>query len=67
MDRTADRLRSRDRFSGQIIHPQTWPDDADLAGKNVIVIGSGATAATLVPAIAGDCAHVTVVQRSPAY
>ena len=56
-----------DRFSGQIVHPHTWPDGLDLGGKNVIVIGSGATAATLVPAIAGDCAHVTVVQRSPTY
>ena len=56
-----------DRFSRRIVHPQEWPDDLDLAGKNVIVIGSGATAATLVPAIAGDCAHVTVLQRSPTY
>lgn len=54
-------------FAGRIIHPQTWPDDADLKGKRVIVIGSGATAATLVPAIADDCAHVTVLQRSPTY
>ena len=56
-----------DRFSRRIVHPQTWPDDLDLAGKNVIVIGSGATAATLVPAIAADCEHVTVLQRSPTY
>jgi cation diffusion facilitator CzcD-associated flavoprotein CzcO len=56
-----------DRFSGLLVHPHTWPDDLDLGGKNVIVIGSGATAATLVPAIAADCAHVTVVQRSPTY
>ena len=56
-----------DRFAGRIVHPQMWPDDLDVAGKNVIVIGSGATAATLVPAIADDCAHVTVVQRSPTY
>jgi cation diffusion facilitator CzcD-associated flavoprotein CzcO len=56
-----------DRFAGRIVHPQTWPDDLDLAGKNVIVIGSGATAATLVPAIAADCAHVTILQRSPTY
>ncbi len=54
-------------FKGQIVHPQTWPDDLDYAGKRVIVIGSGATAATLVPAIAGDCAHVTLLQRSPTY
>jgi cation diffusion facilitator CzcD-associated flavoprotein CzcO len=54
-------------FEGEIVHPQTWPEDLDYAGKNVVVIGSGATAATLVPAIAGDCAHVTVLQRSPTY
>jgi cation diffusion facilitator CzcD-associated flavoprotein CzcO len=56
-----------DRYKGTIIHPQTWPDDLDHAGKNVVVIGSGATAATLVPAIAGACNHVTVLQRSPTY
>jgi cation diffusion facilitator CzcD-associated flavoprotein CzcO len=55
------------RFKGRIVHPQTWPDDLDYAGMKVIVIGSGATTATLVPAIAADCAHVTVVQRSPTY
>ena len=54
-------------FEGEIVHPQTWPEDLDYAGKNVLVIGSGATAATLVPAIAGDCAHVTMLQRSPTY
>jgi cation diffusion facilitator CzcD-associated flavoprotein CzcO len=54
-------------FKGRIIHPQTWPDDLDYAGKNVVVIGSGATAATLVPAIAADCGHVTMLQRSPTY
>ena len=56
-----------DDYEGRIVHPQTWPDDLDLSGQQVVVIGSGATAATLVPAIAGDCAHVTVVQRSPTY
>jgi cation diffusion facilitator CzcD-associated flavoprotein CzcO len=56
-----------DDFAGEIVHPQTWPDDIDLAGKRVVVIGSGATAATLVPAIADDCAHVTMLQRSPTY
>jgi cation diffusion facilitator CzcD-associated flavoprotein CzcO len=55
------------RFKGKIVHPQTWPEDLDYKGKRVIVIGSGATAATLVPAIAGDCEHVTVLQRSPTY
>jgi len=54
-------------YRGQIVHPQTWPEDLDYKGKNVLVIGSGATAATLVPAIAGDCAHVTMLQRSPTY
>lgn len=56
-----------ERFAGRIVHPQTWPQDLDLAGKRVVVIGSGATAATLVPAIAGKCAHVTMLQRSPTY
>jgi cation diffusion facilitator CzcD-associated flavoprotein CzcO len=54
-------------FAGRIVHPQTWPDDLDHAGKDVVVIGSGATAATLVPAIAADCRHVTMLQRSPTY
>ena len=54
-------------FKGRIVHPQTWPTDLDYEGKNVVVIGSGATAATLVPNIAGDCAHVTMLQRSPTY
>ncbi|HRA85777.1 MAG TPA: NAD(P)/FAD-dependent oxidoreductase [Ilumatobacteraceae bacterium] len=56
-----------DRFQGRIVHPQTWPDDLDLTGKKVICIGSGATTATVVPAIAGQCEHVTVLQRSPTY
>ncbi|MCA9829410.1 MAG: NAD(P)/FAD-dependent oxidoreductase [Dehalococcoidia bacterium] len=56
-----------DKFEGQIVHPQTWPEDLDYKGKNVLVIGSGATTATVVPAIAADCAHVTVLQRSPTY
>ncbi len=54
-------------FKGRIVHPQTWPKDLDYKGKKVIVIGSGATAATVVPAMAPDCEHVTVVQRSPTY
>lgn len=54
-------------FSGRIVHPQTWPEDLDLEGRKVVCIGSGATAATLVPAIAGQCAHVTLLQRSPTY
>ena len=56
-----------EQYQGRIVHPQTWPEDLDYAGKQVIVIGSGATTATLVPAIAADCEHVTVLQRSPTY
>jgi len=54
-------------FQGRIVHPQTWPKELDYAGKKIIVIGSGATAATLIPAIAADCAHVTMLQRSPTF
>jgi cation diffusion facilitator CzcD-associated flavoprotein CzcO len=54
-------------FKGQIVHPQTWPKDIDLKGKKIVVIGSGATAATLVPNIADEAAHVTILQRSPTY
>jgi monooxygenase len=54
-------------FKGQIIHPQKWPDDLDYAGKRVVVIGSGATAVTLVPEMAKTAAHVTMLQRSPTY
>jgi monooxygenase len=56
-----------DQFKGQIIHPQAWPSDFDAAGKRVIVIGSGATAVTLVPSLAQEAAHVTMLQRSPTY
>ena len=56
-----------DAYQGDIVHPQTWPEDLEYASKNVVVIGSGATTATLVPAIAADCEHVTVLQRSPTY
>ncbi len=56
-----------DRFEGTVVHPQRWPDDLDLAGKRVVVIGSGATAATLIPAIAAEAEHVTMLQRSPSY
>ena len=59
--------RAWTRFAGRIVHPQTWPEDLDLTGKKVVVIGSGATAATLIPAIAGSCAHVTMLQRSPTF
>ncbi len=56
-----------ERFKGAVIHPQLWPEDLDYAGKRVVVIGSGATAVTLVPAMAEQAAHVTMVQRSPTY
>jgi cation diffusion facilitator CzcD-associated flavoprotein CzcO len=59
--------KGTDRFQGVIVHPQQWPEDLDLAGKRVVVIGSGATAATLIPAIAGKAEHVTMLQRSPSY
>ncbi|MGI4879145.1 MAG: flavin-containing monooxygenase [Janthinobacterium lividum] len=54
-------------FAGRIVHPQHWPADLDYAGKRVVVIGSGATAVTLVPAMARTAAHVTMLQRSPSY
>ena len=56
-----------ERFAGTLVHPQQWPDDLDVAGKRVVVIGSGATAATIVPALAGEAGHVTMLQRSPTY
>ena len=56
-----------DDFEGHVIHPQQWPDDLDYAGKRVVVVGSGATAMTLVPAMAEDAGHVTMLQRSPTY
>jgi monooxygenase len=56
-----------ERFGGQIVHPQHWPEDLDYAGKRVVVIGSGATAVTLVPAMAEQADHVTMLQRSPSY
>ncbi len=56
-----------ERFGGTVIHPQHWPAELDYAGKRIVVIGSGATAVTLVPALAGQAAHVTMLQRSPTY
>ncbi|MPZ35360.1 MAG: NAD(P)-binding protein [Rhodospirillales bacterium] len=56
-----------ERFKGRIVHPQKWTDDVDYKGKQVVVIGSGATAVTLVPAMAEDAQHVTMLQRSPTY
>jgi cation diffusion facilitator CzcD-associated flavoprotein CzcO len=60
-------FEGRERFAGQIVHPQHWPEDLDYAGKRVVVIGSGATAVTLIPAMAERAAHVTMLQRSPSY
>jgi cation diffusion facilitator CzcD-associated flavoprotein CzcO len=56
-----------ERFRGKIIHPQKWPNDLDYKNKRIVVIGSGATAVTLVPALAEHAAHVTMLQRSPSY
>jgi monooxygenase len=56
-----------DQFKGKLVHPQQWPEDLDYAGKRVVVIGSGATAITLVPAMAEKAGHVTMLQRSPTY
>jgi len=56
-----------EKFRGRIVHPQKWPDDLDYAGKRVVVIGSGATAVTIVPAMAETAGHVTMLQRSPTY
>ncbi|SOC49830.1 Predicted flavoprotein CzcO associated with the cation diffusion facilitator CzcD [Blastococcus aggregatus] len=61
------RWEGMDDFGGQIVHPQQWPEDLDLTGKRVVVIGSGATAATLIPAIAENAKHVTMLQRSPTF
>ena len=61
------RFEGRERFQGPIIHPQQWPADLDYAGQRVLVIGSGATAVTLVPAMADTAAHVTMLQRTPSY
>ncbi|MFZ1701881.1 MAG: NAD(P)/FAD-dependent oxidoreductase [Pyrinomonadaceae bacterium] len=56
-----------DKYKGKVVHPQKWPEDLDYAGKRVLVIGSGATAVTLVPAMAEKAEHVTMLQRSPTY
>jgi monooxygenase len=63
----APEFAGADTFQGRIVHPQFWPADLDYAGSQVVVIGSGATAVTLVPAMARDAAHVTMLQRSPTY
>ncbi len=59
--------KGMDAFKGPIVHPQTWPEDLDYKDKKVVVIGSGATAATIIPAMANDCSHITMLQRSPTY
>ncbi len=61
------RFEGEEDFEGPMFHPQLWPEDLDYAGKRVLVIGSGATAMTLVPSMARDAAHVTMLQRSPTY
>ncbi|MEV0319279.1 flavin-containing monooxygenase [Streptomyces sp. NPDC050658] len=63
----APEFEGADSFAGTVVHPQFWPEDLDHTGKRVAVIGSGATAVTLVPAMAKDAAHVTMVQRSPTW
>lgn len=60
-------FEGEEAFGGQIIHPQHWPEDLDYSGKRVVVIGSGATAMTLIPAMTDKAAHVTMLQRSPTY
>ncbi len=60
-------FEGRDDFAGQIVHPQFWPEQLDVSGRNVVVIGSGATAMTLAPALAKGGAHVTMLQRSPTW
>ncbi|MCS7479207.1 flavin-containing monooxygenase [Umezawaea endophytica] len=60
-------LPGRENFAGPVVHPQHWPEDLDWAGKRVVVVGSGATAVTVVPALAATAAHVTMLQRTPSY
>jgi monooxygenase len=60
-------FEGRERFQGRVVHPQHWPEDLEYAGKRVLVIGSGATAVTLVPAMAETAGHVTMLQRTPTY
>ncbi|MCR9162639.1 MAG: flavin-containing monooxygenase [Nannocystaceae bacterium] len=60
-------FEGREDFEGEIVHPQKWTDDVEYAGKNVVVIGSGATAVTLVPSMADKASHVTMLQRTPTY
>jgi monooxygenase len=66
-DGYAPDFAGRERFGGLVVHPQRWPADLDYAGKRIVVIGSGATAVTVVPAMAPTAAHVTMLQRTPSY
>ena len=63
----APHFEGREDFEGQIVHPQFWPEDLAYHGKEIVVIGSGATAVTLIPAMADDAKHITMLQRSPSY
>ena len=63
----APRWPGQDSFGGRLVHPQHWPADLDWAGRRILVIGSGATAVTLLPSLAQQAAHVTLLQRSPSY
>ncbi len=63
----APHFEGQEDFEGTIVHPQFWPEDLDYAGKNVVVIGSGATAVTLIPSMADKAGHITMLQRSPSY
>lgn len=63
----APEFNGKDDFRGEVIHPQHWPEDLDYTGKKVVVIGSGATAVTLIPSLAKAAGHVTMLQRSPSY
>ena len=60
-------FKGREDFKGQVIHPQFWPENLDYSGKRVVVIGSGATAITLIPSMTGKAGHVTMLQRTPSY
>ena len=63
----APHFKGQSQFNGQVVHPQHWPEDLEYENKRVVVIGSGATAVTLVPALAKSASHVTMLQRTPSY
>jgi cation diffusion facilitator CzcD-associated flavoprotein CzcO len=60
-------FKGREEFKGQIVHPQFWPEDLDYSGKQVVIVGSGATAVTILPAMAGKTAHIIMLQRTPTW